>query len=355
MTETHTLGSLSLLHFVHQCTTPTRRPQSSGGGCTKHDTPPTFPAVCTHRSPSCLDPGGTLQEVVFRVTNRTNPGKPRITEDFLRRSLRGERPHSAADNGASEGLGLQHMFMAAHAVGMQVSLVQEGDLVIFRMTAKAQVVGQGPGPSASAVPLPVPAGLTFCCIDDSAIARLLVTNAIENGCPQSTVQQYGKSLEEVADFMTAVAAGADVAILDQNLVFESQTVLGSDLVRELIADGYPGLLCIRSANGSESDQALYRASGAHCFLDKDLPPAETVRRLTSAYYSNAAAHEVCTAEVQSSTSTWLLQAEGTGASQEWQDRSNDPGRRSNILQPATCDILPGLISHKSSSSGPRME
>ena len=284
------------------------------------------------------------------MTNYADPGNPRITEDFVRRCLCGERPHSAAPNGVSEGLGLQHIFMAAPAVGMQVSLVQEADLVIFTLTAKAQVVGQGPARdlSASPVPLAVPTGLTFCCIDDNAIARLLVTSAIENGFPQSTVWQYGERLEDVADFMEAVAAGADVAILDQNLDFESQTVLGSDLVRELIANRYPGLLCIRSANGSESDQALYRASGAHCFLDKGLAPAEMVQRVTSAYWSN----EVRTSEARSSSE--LLHAEGAGASRERQERCKVPlhhaRRCSKAGQPRTSDTLPGLVPHRSSSS-----
>ena len=344
---THTLVPLSLLHLIHQCTTPTHRPPTSGGSSPKHHTRPRSP--CTRRSPSCLDPGETLQEVVFRVTNYADPSNPRITEDFVRRCLCGERPHSAAPNGVSEGLGLQHIFMAATAVGMQVLLVQEADLVMFTLTTKAQVVGQGPARnlSASPVPLAVPAGLTFCCIDDNAIARLLVTSAIQKGFPQSTVRQYGERLEDVADFTEAVAAGADVAILDQNLEFESQTVLGSDLVRELIANGYLGLLCIRSANDSESDQALYRASGAHCFLDKGLAPAEMVRQVTSAYWSN----EVCTAEARSSSE--LLQAEGAGASQERQERYKAPLRRarrfSKAVQPRTFDTLPGLVSHRSSS------
>ena len=315
------------------------------------------PDVCLSAElrPLSEDPGETLQEVVFRVTNYADPSNPRITDDFVRRCLCGERPHSAAPNGVSEGLGLQHIFMAATAVGMQVSLVQEADLVMFTLTTKAQVVGQGPARdlSASPAPLAVPTGLTFCCIDDNAIARLLVTSAIEKGFPQSTVWQYGERLEDVADFTEAVAAGADVAILDQNLEFESQTVLGSDLVSELIANGYPGLLCIRSANGSESDQALYRASGAHCFLDKGLAPAEMVQRVTSAYWSN----EVCTAEARSSSE--LLQAEGAGASRERQERYKAPVHRarrcSKAVQRRTSDTLPGLVSHRSSSSSICME
>ena len=305
--------------------------------------------MCTHRYPSCIDAGETLQEVVFRVTNRANPNKPRITEDFLRPYLCSERPHSGVPNGLSEARGLQHIFMAAPAVGMQVSLVQEADLVTFSMTAKAQVVGQvtARGLSASPVPALVPAGLTFCCIDDSAIARLLVNNTVEKGFPQSTVRQYGESLEDVAEFMKAVSAGADVAILDQNLQFESQTLLGSDLVRELIADGYLGLLCIRSANGSECDQALYRSSGAHCFLDKILTPAEMVRCITSAYRSHTAAHQRRTSEAPTSASTERTQEEVAGPSHEQQDRykvsSQRTRRKSSLKQPAS-DILPGLIA-----------
>ena len=80
-----------------------------------------------------------------------------------------------------------------------------------------------------------------------------------------------------------VFANADIAILDQNLEYASVTVLGTDIIAALVADGFKGLLCIRSANGAEEDVQQYLQSGAHCFLDKAMSPKATVQTIVAAY------------------------------------------------------------------------
>ena len=154
-----------------------------------------------------------LHELVFCVTNRADPNKPTITDEFVRRCICGEREQAMAPAGVSEGLGLQHIFMAGPAMGMTVSLAQEGDFVTFQGSLHVRVVenATAPGGAVSGSPPetgPVPAGLTFCCIDDSAAARLIVANTIARRFPESTVREYGQTHEEVPEFMEAVLSGA---------------------------------------------------------------------------------------------------------------------------------------------------
>lgn len=46
---------------------------------------------------------------------------------------------------------------------------------------------------------------------------------------------------------------------------------GTDLLRQLLAHGYRGLACIRSANDSADDRARYAACGAHCTIGPGAP------------------------------------------------------------------------------------
>ena len=135
-----------------------------------------------------------------------------------------------------------------------------------------------------------PAGLRICCIDDSAVARRLVALHVKQHFPGSTVEQFGHTLQEVDAFKRTVMSGADIAILDQNLEYGTTTVFGTTLVQQLLADNFKGLLCIRSANSSEVDVALYTECGAHCAVDKAAQPKEMVEAIKVAYLRHVAQH-----------------------------------------------------------------
>ena len=105
----------------------------------------------------------------------------------------------------------------------------------------------------------VPAGLKMCCIDDSGVARRLMTSQFLRYFPGSEAQAFGRSREDVPAFVEAVLSGADVVVLDQNLEWSrEEVVLGTDLLQELLAKGFQGLLCMRSANSAEADVKFYR-------------------------------------------------------------------------------------------------
>ena len=80
------------------------------------------------------------------------------------------------------------------------------------------------------------------------------------------------------------AVHADIVILDQHLDFEGgATILGTDLVAELLQANFAGLICIRSANVAEHDLARYAAAGAHCMFGKDMLMREMLKQMKAAY------------------------------------------------------------------------
>ena len=76
---------------------------------------------------------------------------------------------------------------------------------------------------------------------------------------------------------------ADVVICDQNLEYGTRQYYGTDLIRRLHADRFPGLLCIHSANDADEDIAAYRKSGAHLCLGKGTSPKEMKAEIERAY------------------------------------------------------------------------
>ena len=80
-----------------------------------------------------------------------------------------------------------------------------------------------------------------------------------------------------------VAEQCDIAIVDQNLSFPGAEVKGTDLIKEILAAGYGGLACVRSANCTDADQREYLECGAHCTIDKDMRWREMAQLLANAY------------------------------------------------------------------------
>lgn len=54
----------------------------------------------------------------------------------------------------------------------------------------------------------------------------------------------------------------DVLILDQHLDYSGVILYGTDVAQRLRTAGYGGFICVRSANATEHDEALYRRCGA---------------------------------------------------------------------------------------------
>ena len=234
------------------------------------------------------------------------------------------------------------MAMVANKCGMDLELWQEGDLVYFRAIVDVVLTKdkEQENPPEGTRAKGFPPGMHIVCLDDSAVARRSLSVVLSARIPGSVVEVFGQSTSEVDLFVQAVlcrcgtpmaALGGggkalegrfrsrskrghyslrasrapihmlcdgtgrhgtkrscdasvfcrcDIAILDQYLDYPGALTLGSDIAQQIMAQGYQGLLCIRSGNTSAADQATYFRSGAHCVVDKDVPLTEVIKMLS---------------------------------------------------------------------------
>jgi len=217
------------------------------------------------------------RRLVLSVTNRADPAKPTVSRELVMNALASKKPEFIGDFS-----GLQCIFWTADVLGMQVSFTQEGETVRFRGIMEIALVKDSQT-SQKQIRVQAPRGLTVCCIDDSPVARGFVSSQIEMHFPDCTMQSFGEHIEDVQAFKTAALAGADIAILDQNLDYGRATVLGTTIVTELLAEGFQGFLCIRSANTSPADLDLYERAGAHLAIDKAVLANEMIRQIILEY------------------------------------------------------------------------
>lgn len=129
-----------------------------------------------------------------------------------------------------------------------------------------------------------PPGLHFFCIDDSDVACKLLEHSIRRHCKEPKVT-VGTFRSKVAEFVPrAMCESANICVIDQHLDYSpTEQYLGTDLIKALLASGFDGLLCIRSANVATYDVQLYRASGAHYWVGKEVPMRETLECIIREY------------------------------------------------------------------------
>ena len=235
----------------------------------------------------------TEEGFVFRVINRANPDRPPLTQDFVSSVFDGAGPKST--DALSNGVGLQHCLLAAQASSTTITLRQEEQLVIFEACIArpldSVVSMSGAEQADSGVPTeePVdlsefPAGLVFTCIDDSQICLITMQSGLKRHAAPSRVGVYGKGgPRDVAIFLQDTLRDAHIAVMDYNLDFPGKLIKGVELVESLKADGFTGLMCIRSGNTSDTDIATYKASGCHCVVGKDVPISEAIATIKAAY------------------------------------------------------------------------
>eukprot|EP00667_Euglena_gracilis_P001832 EG_transcript_1830 len=222
--------------------------------------------------------------ILFEVRNRSHPERPRVTPDLVDQVLNGE---GSCEGGSalSEHLGLQHMFMAARACGMALTLEQADDVV----TLRGRVIAETARASPSFIRrvehrTTLPPGTRIFCVDDSAVARRLLHHAFSNHPAHPAVTVFGATAGEVEDFLARAVQWADIVVLDHYLDYGPVHYLGTELLQQLVQNGYPGLLCIRSANVSSENQAEYTELGAHCAVGKDISPKELLDTVSRAYF-----------------------------------------------------------------------
>ena len=234
-----------------------------------------------------LDEGARVK-VRFLVSNRVNPKRPAIQTRWSS-AREGHRISVASRKDPlrptlSDGLGLQHIGMAARASGMTAELWQEGDVVFFELCFSSVATLADPGDAAAGqAACPFPPGLTILGLDDSDVARVTLGTNLQDVVPNGTILMYGKDADEVEEFKQAALQSADILILDENVDVPGAELYGSAILKELIQKGYNGFACIRSGNSDPSAQALSARSGAHWHVGKEVPMRQMIRDLQTQY------------------------------------------------------------------------
>ena len=254
------------------------------------------PEVCLHITLTPSDDGAS-RIITFTVTNRADPTRPPITPEFFAQAMQGNNQQVPSRSRLSDGIGLTHIFRVAGILGMAASLTQEAVTVIFaaQMSVSLDPAASSGVRGATSQEQSAPHVFNqlslnpcFCCIDDSKLARTILTANLKHHFADCRIEMFGETRNEVEEFTEAALAVADIAILDQNMDFGCEIVYGTTLVQGLLNAGFQGLLCIRSANATASDAAGYRLSGAHCVLDKAMAPKEMVAQISDAYVAHIA-------------------------------------------------------------------
>ena len=245
----------------------------------------------------------------FRVTNRAHPDRPKITDQFIDELIKGTPNADRHLPLFSDRIGIAHCFMVAKSCGFELSLTQDDDMVTFKLSLIAEAI---PEPSRAARRRwNLPPGLRFHCLDDSGVARRLVVHQVMRHASPGSVRVFGETPDEVLQFVPAcMEEPTDVVIIDQNLEYDNGTYLGTDLLEQLVAQGFEGLLCVRSANCSEEDVQLYVRKGAHCILGKDMLGNEMVEAIARAYIMKCESQRQPTTllAAAASSSPWELDA-----------------------------------------------
>eukprot|EP00667_Euglena_gracilis_P004700 EG_transcript_4730 len=220
-------------------------------------------------------------ELTFHLLGRAPPETEPLTPDSDNRVLFHGPPARTA---MADHLGLQYMFLAAEAHGMNLFLGQDNDQIQLRLRVQVEILPHFfLNPTSPSEAASLPDGLTVLVIDDSAIARRLLVHTLKAAIDNVIVLEFGQCPSDVKIFLEAALARADIVILDQHLDYGNVTVFGTELLKLLHQNGFTGLSCIRSANVSAENQAMYLEAGASCAIGKDVRPDELVRRLAVHY------------------------------------------------------------------------
>ena len=183
--------------------------------------------------------------------------------------------------------------MAAKTAGAALSLTQTDGTVAFVMRLEAAASAAAPRESLAieAAAAGFPPGLAIYCIDDSEAARRLLRHNLLAHAQTDRVRVFGENEGEVAEFTQAVLQHGDITILDQHLEYGGDAnILGSDIVADLRAQGYRGLVCMRSGNTADEDVALYQAAGAQCVFGKEVSMKRMIARMKVAYNEHCRRH-----------------------------------------------------------------
>uniref|UniRef100_A0A7S1NJI5 Response regulatory domain-containing protein n=1 Tax=Eutreptiella gymnastica TaxID=73025 RepID=A0A7S1NJI5_9EUGL len=233
-------------------------------------------------------PGPTL---LFQVTNVANPARRPLrridTESLLSGDYRNN--YQPSRNWTSDGIGMQHIALAARAASATIHLEQKQGIVTFKAYIPWQPtqmpVVVDPNSTLTETPtIPFPPGVHIACLDDSAMSLFILRAHLDKYPGAPTVTTFGSGgPKDVALFLEHSIRDANIVILDYHLDYPGAETTGVEVLKQLQRSGFQGLVCIRSANSSAEDNERYLSAGFHCPLGKELPLAKAIPILAAAY------------------------------------------------------------------------
>ena len=176
-----------------------------------------------------------------------------------------------------QGLNEMRVFASAFRPSADAHVWVQSDGVLFelrvRVTIGAPTTAGSPQGSED---MPLPAGLAFVCCDDDAMPRIFAESLFDRAAADLDKSLIlGETYEEVAGLVQQVLEMAErlgdervLCIFDQNIEFDAGGFTGTDLVQELRARGFSGLLVIQSANDEADDERMYVDAGADGSIGK---------------------------------------------------------------------------------------
>jgi len=150
------------------------------------------------------------------------------------------------------------------------------DGVLFEMRLRVTTVAPPPATGFPQDAVTLPESLVFVCCDDDAMPRIFAQVLLDRAAADlDSSLILGETYEEVVGLVErvlemAARLGEDriLCILDQNIDFDAGSITGTDLVGDLRARGFGGLLVIQSANDEAEDKRGYVAAGADGSIGK---------------------------------------------------------------------------------------
>ena len=126
---------------------------------------------------------------------------------------------------------------------------------------------------------------------------------------------------------TALGSG-DIIIVDQHLNIPGEERLGTDIIAELMEEGYAGFAGVRSGDSAEADEALSRAAGAHWHVGKEVRLRDMVHQLQVEYSRFLQSSATERSRRDSRAGSWYPPAEAPDADNSWAI----PGMQPDLLE-----------------------
>jgi len=124
----------------------------------------------------------------------------------------------------------------------------------------------------------------ICCVEDEGLIRKMYKRILIRKYFHPDSLLLGEKANEVITAASTIMESGDISavVLDQNLVYNGQNYLGTDVSKQLRALGYTGVILMRSANTEREDVEFYLSAGADGYLEKSMSSKTIAHEVKSA-------------------------------------------------------------------------